>query len=83
MIEGQDTERRVLLTLDSRIVFIYEVALNELNGERGLADTWENGVLLQRREGERGRRTTTTDDDEFVLPEELGLGRRELRRQVR
>lgn len=83
MIEGQGPERRVLLTLDSRIVFIYEVALDKLNGERGLADTWESGVLLQRREGERGRRTTTTDDDEFVLPEELGLGRRELQRQVR
>ena len=30
-----------LLTLNSGIVLIDEVALDELNGKRGLADTWE------------------------------------------
>ena len=54
-------------TLNGRIILVHEMALNELNGEGRLADTFKH-VSKERLEQILLLLTTSTDDYELVLP---------------
>lgn len=65
-------------TFDGRIVLVHEVALDELDGQSGLADACPPTHTIR----QTARippcslglgLTTTTNDDEFILSQELGL----------
>ena len=60
-------------TFDGGVVLVHEVALDELDGEGGLSDTWGAAKLAGLGHQRNAELTTTADDDELVLSEELCL----------
>jgi hypothetical protein len=69
--------KRCRRTLDGRIILVYEVALNELDRQGGLADACPRiryvRLLAFIPHSFRLGLTTTTDDDKLVLSQELCL----------